>query len=199
MSISQISASNSTSYWDELLKTSSSKKSQQSGDLAAALLGDVDVDGNAAISLAESGLDQQTYDFMDTDQDGSLSLEELEQAFELQRQAMLTRVKLPEPSAQGASSASPESSAQDFGAGVSEAGGGQTVFDPLDINQDGFVSPQEQAVATERQQEALNGGADPARSGLARKTRDFLAAMVSRAYSAINGTGASEGSIDLNA
>lgn len=103
-SIEALSSTTST-YWEEIFGQTKSAAARQGndfaaktgrdgGDLATKLFTDLDTDGDSVLSLEESGLDQETYDSMDADQDGVVTLAELENALELQRSAMMTRAKM---------------------------------------------------------------------------------------------------------
>ncbi|MDR1946553.1 MAG: hypothetical protein LBQ51_05245 [Desulfovibrio sp.] len=168
MSIAALSSQDATSYWEEFLKTSNAEKARQSGNLAAELFSDLDSDGDGKVSLEESGLDQQTYDALDTDRDGTVSSEELENALELQRSALFTRVK-----------------SEESGVKSEESGAGGEVFDALDINQDGIVSPEESAAFLEKQKQAANNGINPAGANPAPKAGDLLLSLADRAYSSV--------------
>lgn len=95
MSVSAVSSS-SSAYWEEMLNRTKESSSTQQNDLASQLFGDLDSDGNGALSLEESGLDQDLYSSIDTDGDGSISQTELQQAIELQQTAMFTNMQLSE-------------------------------------------------------------------------------------------------------
>lgn len=64
--------------------------SSQSGstDMASKLFSSLDTDGSDGLSISESGLTQSAFDYMDTNQDGTVSSEELATALEKQRAAM---------------------------------------------------------------------------------------------------------------
>ncbi len=201
-SIEALSSTTST-YWEEMFGKTKSAPGQKGDDLASKLFTDLDADGDNALSLEESGLDQKTYDSMDADQDGMVSLAELENALELQRAAVMTRTKMgddmPPPSQGGekpdaqellaslmngeslensgatavAAGTSDDLASQllaeldgdddDEAASVAESGeGAQTVFDAMDTDQDGTVSPAELAAALEKHRESMGGERDPA-------------------------------------
>lgn len=109
MSIGSISSSTAASRWEELLGTA---KKQQKDDLASKLFGDLDADGSGGISLAESGLNQKTYDALDTNQDGVVTQDELQAALELQRSALFTRMRMEGDAPSGESDATGKSEAQ---------------------------------------------------------------------------------------
>jgi Ca2+-binding EF-hand superfamily protein len=171
MSISALSSTDSTTYWEELLQASKkSQKTQQIDDVATKLFTDLDTDGNGGVSLEESGLDQETYDALDTNRDGTVSLEELDQSMELQHSAMLTLMNL----------------------GANESGGGsesgQSSFDAMDTNQDGTISAEELAAALEKQKETMGEDTNSSRTGVAQKAKNFLVSLANRAYNAMTGT-----------
>ena len=56
--------------------------------MASKLFSDLDSDGNEGLSISETGLKQSAFDSMDTNQDGSVSSDELAAALEKQREAM---------------------------------------------------------------------------------------------------------------
>ncbi|MDR1045310.1 MAG: hypothetical protein LBP33_09360 [Candidatus Adiutrix sp.] len=98
MSISALSNSTS-SYWQERINASKAKGAEQpQDDLATKLFTDLDIDGDEGISLAESGLDQETYDSMDTDKDGAVSFSELQAALEFQQSAILGQIQFKQQS-----------------------------------------------------------------------------------------------------
>ncbi|MDR2051192.1 MAG: EF-hand domain-containing protein [Deltaproteobacteria bacterium] len=186
MSISALSSADS-SYWEEILRASATtkeaKKTENSSSLAETLFSNLDADGSEGISLEESGLDQETYDALDTDKDGSVSLAELENALELQRSALLTRTKI----AGGEEQALPFSESDEDGSGgASQAGAesSQSVFDSMDTNQDGVVSAEELAAAL-AQQQFQSGGSESSGVDTARKSKDFLSSLASRAYNSL--------------
>jgi Ca2+-binding EF-hand superfamily protein len=184
MSITALSSQDPASYWEELFKTSNSKKTKQSEDVAVKLFSDLDADGDGKINLKESGLDQQTYDALDTDQDGTVSQEELGKALDLLRSAMLTRIKLGE----GEEKTAPP---------AEESGGSPSVFDALDANRDGIVSAEELAASVERQKDAANSGMNSTSDGIAQKAKDLLSALANRAYGAVAGSRTSEQTINF--
>ncbi len=59
-----------------------------SDDMFASFFSELDSDGSDSISVAESGLNQSVFDSMDTDQDGTVSSDELFAALEKQRQTL---------------------------------------------------------------------------------------------------------------
>lgn len=229
-SIESLSSTTST-YWEEMFGKTKSASGQKGDDLATRLFNDLDTDGDDAISLEESGLDQKTYDSMDADQDGVVTLAELENALELQRAAVMTRTKMGDdmpPPPQGGETPDAQEllaslmngeSLEDSGAtavaagtsddlasqllaeldgdeddesasGVEGGGAAQSVFDAMDTNQDGTVSPAELAAALEKHRESM--GDD----------RDSAFGAASEAYSSVarQGTSASvERGVDLTA
>ena len=96
MSISSISSQSSSSYWEEIFGGSRAENSQKTDgdDLAAKLFQDLDADESGGIGIKESGLSQSQFDALDTDQDGTVSLTELQAGLELQRQAFFTSMKM---------------------------------------------------------------------------------------------------------
>jgi Ca2+-binding EF-hand superfamily protein len=102
MSITALSSTDSSSYWEEFFNLSNSQKNRKSENLSTALFSDLDTDGDGKVSMKESGLSQQTFDELDADQDGSVSLEELDKALQLKRAALFTRMKLGEEDEQDA-------------------------------------------------------------------------------------------------
>jgi Ca2+-binding EF-hand superfamily protein len=61
---------------------------------APKLSSSLDADGSGDISLEEPGLDESTYNSMDSDSDGNTTLNELEEALQLQRSVQATRMKM---------------------------------------------------------------------------------------------------------
>jgi hypothetical protein len=95
MSVSALSSS-SSSYWEKMLaQMKSSSGTQAQDDLAGKLFGDLDSDGDGALSLAETGLSSNLYNSIDTDGDGSVSQTELQKAIETQRNAMQLASSVP--------------------------------------------------------------------------------------------------------
>jgi Ca2+-binding EF-hand superfamily protein len=186
MSISVVSAS-SSSYWDELLEAMQEAKKTQDG-LAQMLFGDLDGDASGGISLEESGLTQEQYDVLDSDKDGVVSLAELENAIApLQRASLYTLMKLgiaegsddPSASGGGESAGAPAGDGNE-GAGPAASAAARSVYDAMDANQDGIVSPEELAAALVRRQaaESAHDASGTAFGG----ARNFLALLAGDAY-----------------
>ena len=196
MSVSALSSS-SSSYWEKMLaQMKGSSEAQSQDNLASKLFGDLDSDGNGALSLDESGLSSDLYKKLDTDGDGSVSQTELQKAIETQRNAMFTNMQMGQSqAAQTAASTQPTakdllsaimsgqvpggmhgaghggkggdlasklfSSLDSDGSGglsIDETGLSQSVFDAMDTDQNGTVSSDELAAALKKQREAMNNG-----------------------------------------
>jgi len=121
MSVSALSSS-SSSYWEKMLaQMKSSSGTQAQDDLAGKLFGELDSDGDGALSLAETGLSSNLYNSIDTDGDGSVSQTELQKAIETQRNAMLTNMQLGQGQTTG--TASTDASSTDSSSTLSAAQG----------------------------------------------------------------------------
>jgi Ca2+-binding EF-hand superfamily protein len=74
----------------------------------------------------------------------------------------------------------------DAGGGLnsSETGTSQSVFDAMDINQDGTVSAEELAAALEKQKEATSANSND--TSISGKAKDSLLSLANKAYSAIS-------------
>ena len=194
MSVNALSSS-SSSYWEKMLaQMKGSSEAQSQDNLASKLFGDLDSDGNGALSLDETGLSGDLYNKIDTDGDGAVSQTELQKAIETQRNAMLTNMQMGQSqAAQTAAATQPTakdllsaimsgqvtggmqgagrggkgddlasklfSSLDSDGSGglsAEETGLSQSVFDAMDTDQDGSVSSDELAAALKKQREAMN-------------------------------------------
>jgi len=112
----------------------------------SAILAELDVDGDDQLSLEESGLEEEQFDALDTNQDGYVSLAELEAA----------RPDRPEgpggpggPPPGGGPGMNPEDLLAELDEdgdeqiSLEESGLSESQFDALDTNQDGYVSLEE--------------------------------------------------------
>jgi hypothetical protein len=207
-SISALSSAAASPYWEDIFGASKSASAQKGDNLATKLFGDLDADGSGGISLKESGLDQETYAAVDTDQDGDVSLAELETALELQRSAMITTMKMAgqegpppaedngKPDAQellasimsGQAPGRSASGSEESGAAAGGTGSGQTVYDAMDTNQDGVVSLEEFAASLEKQKEAMSNDISAAVGTSGNRTQSVLSALANNAYNAVTRT-----------
>jgi hypothetical protein len=195
-------SSSTVSSRDELFDILKSAEVRKNGNPAAMPFEGADVNAGGGINLKDSGSAQKIFGFMDTDGDGVVTLAELENALELQRSAVLTRITSteqgePEPlaerdhgpddaefSAPTSGDALPGRSASDDEAPASEIVAAASAYDAMDTDLDGSVSPEELAAALERLRAAVSGDmlsdSGPAGSG----SRNLFTASAGKAYNA---------------
>lgn len=114
MSVSAISSA-SSSYWEKLLQQMNGSSGSESQDsLSSKLFGDLDSDGDGTLSLDETGLSSELYNNLDTDGDGAVSQTELQKAIETQRNAMFTSMQLGQSQGDAQATSTTQPSAQDM-------------------------------------------------------------------------------------
>ena len=184
--------------------SSTSTSGDKSDDLISKLFSDLDADGSSGLSLEETGLSQSAFDAMDTNQDGSVSADELAAAMEKQRQAMSGSGQAHKGEHGGGSGNMAQNLFSDLDTDGSsslsrdETGLSQSVFDAMDTNQDGSVSADELAAAMEKQRQAMGAGMGQQASKTA-MAQSFLTNIANSAYQAASQTGAVEQSMETTA
>jgi Ca2+-binding EF-hand superfamily protein len=199
MSISSVSASGAVFSWEEILAQAKEKKAE-AGDALADLFSALAGSGEGGAGLQESASNEEAFAALDANGDGVVSLDELMDALELQRKALMTLMSLGESENAAASSASGAEGATQARATPEEASGGanaQSTFDPMDTNQDGVVSPEELYAALQQQASLAGGGG--AGKGIGEKIAESILSLASQAYGALSKTTARAQSVNVKA
>jgi Ca2+-binding EF-hand superfamily protein len=201
MSISSVSASGAVFSWEEILSQAKEKKAEQ-GDALADLFSTLAGGGKGGADLQESASNEEAFAALDANRDGVVSLDELMDALELQRKALMTRMSLDESENAAASSASGAEGATQARTTLEEALGGanaQSTFDPMDTNQDGVVSPEELYAALQQQASLAGDSGSGAGKGIGEKIADSILSLASQAYGALSKTTASAQTVSVKA
>ena len=166
----------------QLLETVRNRNNGKSDDLADKLMGDLDTDGNSALSLEESGLSESAFTAADTDGDGKVSAQELADALAKERAetmagsatqgagllgTLLSQAGVSAPP-QGMGQMAPPDEGQmaedivssldqdgDSALSLDESGLTEEVFNSLDTDGDGVVSATELAEGLKAEREKM--------------------------------------------
>ena len=146
-----------TSAYDTYYQTqrTSTGRGQDLGDLIAQHVAEKDQDGDEALSLEESGLEEELFSTMDSDSDGLVTSSEILAYI----QTMFTERPGPPPPPPTAEELITALDADgDGGLSLEESGASQEQFDAADTNQDGIVSQAELEAAFLNGQASMPAG-----------------------------------------